>query len=990
MTDTTQPENADLLLGIIEYLPDATFVINRDKEVTAWNQAMEDMTGVSKNDILGEGDYAYGTPFFGEPAPMLIDVVEHVDPVVESRYAYIERKGRTIHGEVFAPALFGGKGAYISAKASVLNNSNGDFIGYIESIRDISNCKLAERILIDSENRYKAIFENTGAATIIVEEDTVISLANSEFEKLTGYSKNEIEGKKSWTEFVAEDDLKKMLEQHRLRRDDSSRALRTYEFKLKDRNGHFKHILATIDLIPGTRQTVGSLLDITYRRQVEEHLRASEEKSRLLIENANESILIIQDGKIRFANPKLMRITSYQEDELKSRPFVDFIHPADRDMVAGYHLKRLRAENAPQLYDFRIIDKDGSVKWLEISSVLISWEGRPATLNFLIDITEQKLYEEKLLFQASLLRQVNNAVIATDMSGTITYWNRFAELMYQWTEREAIGKKLYETVIPENRIDKMRDVMDKIRRDGYYEGEFQVRRKDGMVFHAFYTFGILNNINSEMVGLVGVSMDLTERIKAENDLQNKDILLGAVAVGTNILLTDSDLDHAIDQTLELLGGAIKVDRIRIFENHSSKEGVHLADLRYSWSNDVACAQGNDINLKGNRFYRVLPNWHDTLSKGHPIRASPGSFHENEREALIDKEAKSLMAIPIIANEQFWGFMQFDDFHSDRIWTGIEGTILQALAASIGGAIARRQMERELRNAKEMAESAGKAKSEFLANMSHEIRTPMNAVIGLIDLMLETDLDQEQRDYAKTIMNSGEALLSIINNILDFSKIDSGRIVLDSKAFGIEDCIEHSINLVAREASMKSLKLTYSIERAVPEIIIGDAPKLSQILINLLANAIKFTNKGGVSLEVAGNKLEDNNYEISFAIKDTGMGIPENKIGQLFQSFSQIDTSTTRKSGGTGLGLAISKKLAEVMGGKIWAESKLGEGSTFHFTIIAAAATSNQTTSSMDEVHPMISPMYGKPRPLRILLAEDNEVNQKVILKMLGKLATKLM
>ena len=238
---------------------------------------------------------------------------------------------------------------------------------------------------------------------------------------------------------------------------------------------------------------------------------------------------------------------------------------------------------------------------------------------------------------------------------------------------------------------------------------------------------------------------------------------------------------------------------------------------------------------------------------------------------------------------------------------------------------------------------------------------------------------------ETIRNSGEALLSVINNILDFSKIDSGTIELESRPFAIKECVEEALNLFAAEASKKDLNLASTIDPNAPGNIMGDAQRLRQILINLLGNAIKFTNKGEVAVHVSSRRLEGNDYEIHFAIKDTGIGIPENRMSQLFRSFSQVDASTTRKYGGTGLGLAISKRLAELMGGKIWVESEVGEGSIFHFTIVEEASTNKQVVSRIEDQQSTISPCYGLPRPMRILLAEDNEVNQMVALKMLEKI-----
>ncbi|MEW6741455.1 MAG: response regulator [Planctomycetota bacterium] len=287
-------------------------------------------------------------------------------------------------------------------------------------------------------------------------------------------------------------------------------------------------------------------------------------------------------------------------------------------------------------------------------------------------------------------------------------------------------------------------------------------------------------------------------------------------------------------------------------------------------------------------------------------------------------------------------------------------------------------EAELKVAKEAAEAATSAKSVFLATMSHEIRTPLNAIIGMTDILMGAAHDIGERDCLDTIRTSGDALLGIINDILDFSKIEAGMLRLEERPLAVADCVEEALDIVAPRAAEKQLNLAYMVENGVPAFVWGDVTRLRQILVNLLNNAVKFTERGEVFVSIGahdtGGRVPAESPEapaaIRFSVADTGIGIPQDRIGRLFKSFSQADTSTTRRFGGTGLGLAISKRLAGLMGGTMWVESEEGKGSTFHFTVRAKEAPS-QPRRYLSAAQPEL-------RGRRVLVVDDNATNRQIL------------
>lgn len=659
------------LADIIDFFPDATFVIDKEGLVIAWNRAMEVLTGVEAEDILGKGDHEYALPFYGIRRPMLIDLV--LEPANESarKYYTFQRVGETIVAEIFLPSFKPG-GIYLWGKASPIYDTEGNLVGAIESIRDITEHKTSEIALHENLRFLQHLINAIPSPIFYKDIDGIYRGCNSAFERYLGKSQDEIVGKSVYDVFPPD-----LAEKYR----EMDQALfnnpgvQVYESSMRYADGTRHNVIFNKSTYANADNVlsglVGVILDITEHKRIEDNLRESEEKYRLLVEGQTDLVVKVDtQGRFLFVSPTYCDLFGKTEEELLGRTFMPLVCEEDREITAR-EMENLYRPPYTCYIEQRAMTKDGW-RWLA------------------------------------------------------------------WADKSVLDSQ------------------------------------------------------KNVIAIIGVGRDITDSKRVEYDL-----------------------------------------------------------LR----------------------------------------------------------------------------------------------------------------------AKEAAEAAAQAKIDFMANMSHEIRTPMNAVIGMTSILLDDeDLTSEQKDFIETIRVNGDALMVIINDILDFSKMERENAVLEEQPFELRCNVEEALDLVTTSATRKGLNLAYTIDKNVPEFIIGDPTRLRQILGNLLNNAVKFTGQGEVKLTVSAQEL-NGTHEIHFAVQDTGIGIRPQLMNRLFQPFSRVDETVTCKYGGIGLGLAISRELVELMGGRIWAESEEGSGSIFHFTIKALIAPHRQKT--LAGVQPKL---VGK----KVLIVDDNRTNRHVL------------
>jgi PAS domain S-box-containing protein len=735
----------------------------------------------------------------------------------------------------------------------------------------------------------------------------------------------------------------------------------------------------------------GILQDITTEKESELALLNSEQKFRLLAEHSEDMITEhLPNGRMKYVSPSVYKVLGYDPSEVQGINILDYVHPDD---IYKFFPDQTNAPDDVETLTirYRMRKKDDEYIWLESIIKPIIENGQVIKLICTSrNISERKRVEserEQLITEMKqseeLLRTVINStpdwIYIKDLGHRFLLVNQAHADSLKRAPEDFVGRNDIEIGYP---VDVVKGNPEKGIR-GFWEDDREVVTTGKAKYipeeftimdgkpHVMSVVKVpLRDSDGYIWGVLGFAHNITELKKVEDNLRRKDQLLQAVAEATHQLIINNNIEDAIGESIQLLGIKMQVNAVTVFRNQFdlARNGYYTSQMTH-WDSFTGELMPEDKSLQN------IPLWEDTVMIQTLRKEEIYCTHVKDvpeswlRKDLQNRRAVSIAVIPIFTLNEFWGFVVFSDCKIEREWSITEFSILQSFSSTLGAAIERKQMERDLVQARDLAESASKAKSEFMANMSHELRTPMNGIIGFTDLVLTTDLQRSQRDYLSNVKKSAYGLLNIINDILDFSKIEAGKLHIDHTLLRLDELVEETVDILTVKAFEKNLEMVLHIEPDLPSQFNGDPVRIRQVLVNLLGNAIKFTETGEIFVSVtkAGAIYKKNgspHLDLEIAVRDTGIGISREKLSTIFESFTQADSSTTRKFGGTGLGLTISKSLAELMKGNLTVRSKIGGGSNFTLHIPLEVVNAA----------PQIAAEH-KPPLNRVLVIDDNETNR---------------
>jgi PAS domain S-box-containing protein len=674
--------------------------------------------------------------------------------------------------------------------------------------------------------------------------------------------------------------------------------------------------------------------------------------------NANDIILLLsKEWEILKANKKAIENYGYTEEELLSMNITELRNVKKSELVNTQFEKAQLDGVEFETIHYR---KDGSSFPVEVKSIGIEVNNDKFVLSIIRDISNRIKNEQEIRYLASIVESSEDAIIGKNLDGIITSWNNGAEKLYGYTKEEAIGKHVF-LIIPEEKIEDFYNIMSKIK-SGKKVDRFETirKKKNDDIIDVSITVSPIYDLNGNIIGASNITSDITEERRTQIELEKSEekyrMLYSRMSEGLGlheIILNDSGvpIDYKfldINDSFEKITG---IKRETVIGNTVLQA---LPETEEYWIKNYG-----EVALTGNPKH--FENYSKELDKYFEVYAySPKKY---QFAVLVTDVTEKKKKEKVLQDN----YEEISTLYEEL--TAIEEEL--------------RSNYQELEKAKDEADRANQAKSQFLANMSHEIRTPMNGIMGIIHLLKETGLNNIQKEYLDIASHSSGLLLDILNSILDISKIESEKFELAVKPFNLKKTLDRTIKELSIACRNKNLEVFYYIDPFIDFALVGDELRLNQVLINLINNAIKFTQKGQILFKVIKLDSSNNKINLKFSIQDTGIGIKENFKKDVFKKFVQQDMTVTKKYNGAGLGLAISREIVKMMNGDIWFESAENQGSIFYFTAeflidIKKDICDNDFNMKKKEI----------ALTKNILIVEDNEINMKIACEMLNSLGYK--